>query len=129
MKIAKKWDSDPLRFSLAPTRFLLLPNDIFTIRSAEKYEKFIEAYGTHVIVGSSFGGSFIMQMISSSSSYNSFDDFRESSQMEMDSIKGLSVDKSLQLNAAINTISGDSQSQRRKTAKGRQDSSSWSHET
>ena len=86
--------------------FLLLPNDIFTIRSAESYQNFIETYGTHVIVGSSFGGSFTIQLVGSSKSYSSFDDFKESCQIELDSMTSVSQDRGSQVNAAIDTASG-----------------------
>ena len=90
--------------------FLLLPSDIFTIRSAEKYQKFIENYGTHMIVGSSFGGSFAIQLISSSASHGSFDEFKESSQMEIDSMRGTSMERASQVSAAIETKSGETSS-------------------
>lgn len=86
--------------------FLTLPDQLYSVDSAKKYQRFINKYGTHVVSASEFGGEFVLQMVSKSTSFTSFGEFDTSSKTEMDSMRGSSTSRNEQIGASQDTQTG-----------------------
>lgn len=86
--------------------YMSLPDELYSIKSASAYQRFIDNYGTHFVSASEFGGKFEIQVVSKSTVFDSFKDFDSSAKTEAESMEGTSTNKKTQQQAAQDTTTG-----------------------
>ena len=72
---------------------MLLPDELFTLKSMESIQNFIDAYGTHYVKAASFGGQFYIRVVSTSNKFETVDRFNEAADAEIQGMTGVAKNK------------------------------------
>ena len=91
--------------------FLNLPQSFFSPRAPQKFQRFIQKFGTHYVKAAKFGGLFKVIKTRKITSTADISDFRKEIQKEMNKIVGNTViqsrsskGESTQTHSGINTM-------------------------
>ena len=96
---------DPLPAYLTPEfldDFKILPTNFYSPDSPEKFEAFIQRWGTHVVKSAKFGAKFSMKRMARNEGNVKIDDFQRETQNEFDRVTASSYAKHEQENSEHN---------------------------